>query len=65
MGFVFSCAGLGVICMSLAMSIDAYQVEFDSDVDVGPWGKYLWPVIIASTFGITLIVEGLRMGFPT
>lgn len=55
--------GVGWISLCLAMSIDAYQVEIDEDIVMGPWSKYLWPMIMANP-GIYFIVEGIRMGLP-
>ena len=63
MGMVFPFLGVGWISLCLAMSIDAYQVEFDSDIEMGPWSKYLWPIIMANP-GIYFIVEGIRIGLP-
>lgn len=55
--------GVGVIVAGLAMSVDAYQTEIDFGEDVGIWGKYLLPIIVAN-LGVMCIVEGLRMSIP-
>lgn len=60
MPFMFSFTGFGVVVLCIAMSLDAYQTEIDSGVDVGPWAKVLAPMVI-SNFGVALIIEGVKM----
>ena len=60
MGMLFAFVGVAWVVMCIAMSIDAYQTEFDSGIKMGIWEKVLLPAILVNP-GLSFIVEGLRI----